>query len=246
VQAQTVERTATQSLTITLGMAHDARRDDADSPLAYSGTGPVAHLAYERVRDGRRFHVALTASGSTLTPSGSVPTAVIPFQEAFTLYALDAGMDWRLGGSSPRQGEFALGVAFASTVTLARHLYAGQEIAQQAFDLGVVTLGPTARWTRRVGAGELAAALAVPLLAWVDQPYADVRYATELMNVHFAPLSRFHEVNGELSYAFNPGSRYGITAAYRLDLVELNELQVVRRVSQSLSVAVVRRFRVRP
>jgi hypothetical protein len=246
MQAQTVDRPATQSLTITLGMAHDVRRDDADSPLAYAGTGPLAHLDYERIREGRRFHVSLTAGGSTLTPSGSVPQAAIPFQEAFTLYALEAGVDWRLRGSSPRRGEFALGVELGSTVTLARHLYAGQEISQQTFDLGVVTLGPAARWKRRVGAGDVTASLAVPLLARVDHPYADVRFATQLMNVRFAPPSRFHQANGELTYAFNPESHYGITASYRLDLVELNDLQVVRRVSQSLTIAVVRRFGVRP
>ena len=227
-------------------MAHDARRDDADSPLAYSGTGPLARIGYQRTREGRRLHVSFTGGGSTLTPSGTVPDAFTPFQEAFTIYALEAGMDWRLRGSSPRRGDFALGVEFGSTVTLARHLYAGQDISQQSFDLAVVTLGPTARWTRRIGAGEVAASLAAPLLAWVDHPYADVRFATQLMNVHFAPLSRFHEADGELSYAFRPGDRYGIEASYRLDLVELNELQVVRRASQSLTIAVVRRFGARP
>ena len=142
-RAQAGDDRPRQSLTISLGMVHDARRDDADSPLAYSGTGPLARIFYERARAGRRLHVSVTAGGSTLTPSGSVPDAAIPFQEAFTLYALEAGMDWRLRGSSPRRGEFALGVEFGSTVTLARHLYAGQDISQQSFDLGVVTLGPT-------------------------------------------------------------------------------------------------------
>jgi hypothetical protein len=245
-QAQTAGEPGLQSLTLSLGMAHDARRDDADSPLAYSGAGPLARITFERVRERSRLHVSLIAGGSTLTPMGSVPQATIPFEEAFSTYALEAGMDWRLPASSARRGDFALGVEFASTVTLARHLYAGQDISQQNFDLGVVTLGPTARWTRRVGAGELAASVAVPLLAWVDHPYADVRFATQLMNLRYAPPSRFRQANGELAYAFNPGSRYGVSASYRIDLVELNDLQVVHRVSQSLTLAVVRRFGVRP
>jgi hypothetical protein len=244
--SQSAGEPARQSLTVTLGVAHDTRRDAADSPLAYSGSGPLARIGYERTREGRRLHVSFTAGGSTLTPSGTVPDAFTPFQEAFTIYALEAGMDWRLRGSSPRRGDFALGVEFGSTVTLARHLYAGQDISQQSFDLGVVTLGPSARWTRRFGDGEVSASLAVPLLAWVDHPYADVRFATQLMKVHFAPFSRFHEADGELSYSFRPGDRYGIEASYRLELVELNELQVVRRASQSLTIAVVRRFGVRP
>src|ERR1019366_7297083 len=125
---------------------------------------------------------------------------------------------------------------FGATVTVARHLFAGQDISQQDFDLSVATLAPTARWTRRVGAGQLAASIAVPLLAWVDHPYADVRFATQLMNARFAPLSRFHQATGELASAFRPESRTGITASYRLGVIELNELEPVRRVSQSFSV----------
>lgn len=235
-----------QSLTVSLGMVQDTRRDAADSPLAYAGNGTGARIDYDRVRDGSRVHLFLTAGRSTLTPAGSVPAADIPLEEAFGLYALEAGMDWQLRGGSARRAEFALGVEFGATVTLARHLYAGQDMAQQNFDLGVATLGPTARWTRRVGAGQVAASLAVPLLAWVDHPYADVRFATQLMHVHFAPLSQFRQANGELSYAFRPESRIGITASYRLGIFELDELQPVRHVSQSFSVGVVRRFGAMP
>jgi hypothetical protein len=99
---------------------------------------------------------------------------------------------------------------------------------------------------RRIGAGDVAASLAVPLLAWVDHPYADVRFATQLMNVRYAPLSRFHQANGEIAYDFTPGSRTGFVASYRIDLVELNDLQPVHRVSQSLTLAVVRRLGDRP
>jgi hypothetical protein len=227
-------------------MVQDTRRDAADSPLAYAGNGTGARIDYDRVRDGSRLHVSLTAGGSTLTPSGSVPLPDIPLEEAFSLYALEAGMEWRLRGAAARSSDFALGVEFGSTITLARHLYAGQDMAQQNFDLGVATLGPTARWTRRVGAGQVAASLAVPLLAWVDHPYADVRFATQLMHVHFAPLSQFRQANGELSYAFRPESRTGITASYRIGMLELDGLEPVRRVSQSFSVGVVRRFGAMP
>ena len=240
--AQAGAEPARQSLTVSMGMVEDTRRDAADSPLAYSGNGPGARMDYDRVREGNRFHLSLTAGGSTLTPSGAVPQADIPLEEAFGLYALEAGMEWRLRGGPARGGDVAIGVEFGATVTVARHLFAGQDISQQDFDLGVATLAPTARWTRRLGAGQLAAALAVPLLAWVDHPYADVRYAKQLMSVRFAPLSQFHQASGELSYAFRPESRTGITASYRIGIVELDGLQPVRRVSQSLSVGVVRRF----
>jgi hypothetical protein len=240
--AQAGAEPARQSLTVSMGMVEDTRRDAADSPLAYSGNGPGARMDYDRVREGNRFHLSLTAGGSTLTPSGAVPLPDIPLQEAVSLYALEAGMEWRLRGGPARGGDVAIGVEFGATVTVARHLFAGQDISQQDFDLGVATLAPTARWTRRLGAGQLAAALAVPLLAWVDHPYADVRYAQQLMSVHFAPLSQFHQADGELSYAFWPESRTGITASYRIGMFELDGLEPVRRVSQSFSVGVVRRF----
>src|ERR1035437_7413026 len=114
-------------------------------PRACAGAGPLARIGSQRTREERRLHVSFTGGGSTLTPSGTVPDAFTPFQEAFTIYALEAGMDWRLRGSSPRRGDFALGVEFGSTVTLARHLYAGQDISQQSFDLGGRKPGPPAR-----------------------------------------------------------------------------------------------------
>jgi hypothetical protein len=234
-----------RTLTISLGGVVENRRDDADSPLAYSGNGPGARIAYDWDRPARRGFVSLTAAGATLTPSRSVQAPSIPLKETFSVYSLDAVMDWPLRGNAAHLDQFALGVEFGGTFTLARHLYAGQVGAQQDFDLGVITLAPTARWTRRVGAGEVGASLALPLLAWVDQPYSDVRFSQQLANIHFAPLSQFHQANGELSYAFRTESRFGVTATYRLDVVDLEGLQPVRRVSQSLSIGIVRRFGVR-
>ncbi len=234
-----------RTLTISLGGVLENRRDDADSPLAYSGNGPGARIAYDWDHPARRGFVSLTAAGATLTPSQSVQAPSIPLKEAFSVYSLDAGMDWPLRGNAARRDQFALGVEFGAVFTLARHLYAGQELGQQDFDLGVITLAPTARWTRRMGRGEVGASLALPLLAWVDQPYGDVRFSQQFANIHFAPLSQFHQANGELSYTFRPESRLGVTAAYRLDIVELDDLQPVRRVSQSISIGIVRRFGVR-
>src|ERR1022692_1558585 len=82
--AQAGAEPARQSLTVSLGMVEDTRRDAADSPLAYSGNGPGARIDYDRVRLGSRFHLSLTAGGSTLTPSGSVPNSDIPLEEAFS------------------------------------------------------------------------------------------------------------------------------------------------------------------
>jgi hypothetical protein len=234
-----------RALTISLGVVQENRRDNADSPLAYSGYGPGARILYDWGEAARRGFVSIAAGGAPLTPSRSVQQPDIPLKEAFSVYSLEAGMDWPLRGNATRRDQFALGVEFGATLTLARHLYAGQELGQEDFDLGVITLAPTARWTRRMGTGEVGASLALPLLAWVDHPYGDVRFAQDFADIHFAPLSQFRQANGELSYAFRPERRFGITATYRLDVVELDDLQPVRRVSQSISIGIVRRFGVR-
>jgi hypothetical protein len=231
-----------RALSISLGVVQENRRDDADSPLAYAGYGLGARIVYDWGVVGRRGFVSFDAAGSTLTPTPSAQEPDIPLREAFSVYALAAGMDWPLRGNASRRDKFALGVELGATFTLGRHLYAGQELAQQDFDLGVIALAPTGRWSRRMGTGALGASLALPLLAWVDHPYADVRFAQQFADLHFAPLTQFHQANGELSYAFRPEGRFGVTATYRFDIVELNDIQPVRRVSQSISVGIVRRF----
>ena len=230
----------TQSLTLSLGAFNEFRRDDADSPLAYSGTGLGERIDYARNRADRRWYFSLAAGSATVTPTSSGVTG--QGEEAFGAYTLGVGTDWRLRGSSTHGGEFALGVQLDATLTVTRHRYTSQDLTEQTFDLGTVTLSPAARWSHDLGAGVFTAALAIPVLAWVDHPYADVRFANQFVELHFAPVTRFREADGVLSYEFRPHGRYGITAAYRVDAVELDELQPVRRFTQSLAVTVARRF----
>jgi hypothetical protein len=254
-RAQAGGEAAQVALTISLGAAPENRRDDADSPLAYAGSGPAVRIGYESVRATRRVYASIAAGWATLTPAKSL--AGFEPQELFSAYSLTTGISWRLGGAprgggssgdgsadaaAPRGGQFAFGVEFGATTTIGRHDYATTGLPQQNFVLGLATLGPAARWTQRVGAGEVAASLSLPVVALVDHPYADVRFARQLTNLHIAPLSQFHQMDGELSYAFRPASRLGITATYRLGAMQLNDVEPVRRVAQSLSIGVVRRF----
>jgi hypothetical protein len=239
--AQTRGDSTRQSLTVSLGLLQENRRDDADSPLAYKGIGPNALVGYDWSRGARHWHLELGAGGANLSPVMSVQ-ADIPPQETFNLFSLAGGMDWRLRGGSARIGTFALGFEVAATVTLVRHLYPGQALSQQNFDLGVITAAPIIRWKRRLFSGELAASLAVPLLAGVDHPYSDVRFASQFSEVHFAPLSRFRQANGAVSYAIAATRRIDVVATYHLDAMQLDETQRVHRVSQSLSVGLMTRL----
>jgi hypothetical protein len=238
--AQTDSTGLQQSLAVSLGAFYENRRDDADSPLAFSGSGVGERIDYARARAGRRWYFSLDAGSATVTPVAS--GVVGQREEGFGAYSLDAGTDWRLRGSSERTGEFALGVQLGATLTVTRHYYSSDDLTEQTFDLGVITLAPAARWSRQLGTGIFTAALALPLLAWVDHPYADVRYANQFVQFHFVPLTRFHQADCILSYEFNPHGRYGVMASYRADAIELDELEPVRRFTQSLTVAVVRRF----
>jgi hypothetical protein len=230
-----------QSLTFSLGALQENRRDDADSPLAYTGKGPVALIGYDWNRGARHWHLELGSGGANLTPVTAVQ-ADTPPQETFNLFSLAGGMDWRLRGGSARTGTFALGFELATTVTLVRHLYPGQELSQQNFDFGEITAAPIIRWKRRLFSGELGASVAVPLLAWVDHPYSDVRFASQFSEIHFAPLSRFRQATGAISYTIAATRRTHVVAAYHLDVMQLDETERVHRVSQSLTVGLVTRL----
>ena len=80
------------------------------------------------------------------------------------------------------------------------------------------------------------------MLAWVDHPYADVRFATQFSEIHYASPAQYRQAAGAFTYAFHPLSKYGATAAYRLSVFDLNDIEPVRRVSQSFSIGFVRRF----
>jgi hypothetical protein len=239
-RAQAPRDTLRQAVTLSIGVFSEDRRDNADSPLAYAGSGLGERIDYVRSRAERRWYFSLEAGAATIIPrqfaaeSGS--------EEGFGAYTLGAGTDWRLRGVSPRIGEFALGVQFAGTVTVARHFYDNQDLTEQTFDFAALTLAPAARWTRRLGPGALSASLALPLIAWVDHPYADVRFANQFVDFHYVPITRFRQADGVLAYDFNPGGQYAFTMAYRVDAMELDDLQPVRRFTQLFTVAVVRRF----
>jgi hypothetical protein len=240
VRAQAAADAPRQALTISLGAFNENRRDNSDSPLAYAGTGLGERIDYIRSRAGRRWYFSLEGGSATITPIASGLHG--QSEEGFGAYAIGAGTDWRLRGGSPRIGEFAVGVQFAGTVTVARHLYTNQDLFEQTFDFAILTLAPTARWTRQLGTGALSASVAVPLLAWVDHPYADVRYANQFVDFHYASPAQLREANGALSYTFNPQGRYAFSAVYRVDAMEFDELQPVRRFTQSFSIAMTRRF----
>lgn len=231
---------ARQAVSIAFGASQENRRDDADSPLAYRGSGPAARIDFEQARDARRTWFSLAAGAAGLTPDASIPGRQPT--EAFTLYSLAAGTSWRLRGGSPGRGEFALGVEFGAFATIARHEYTNASLTQQNFVLGAATLGPALRWTRRLGSGELAASLSAPLVALVDHPYADVRFESQLVRLQLSSLSQFRQANGELSYAFRSASPVGVTIAWRIGATQLEDLEPVRRVSQLLSVGLVKRF----
>ena len=239
--AQARSDSTRQLLTVSLGGLQENRRDDADSPLAYTGKGPAALIGYDWTRGPRHWHLELGSGGANLAPVTAVQ-ADTPPKETFNLFSLAGGMDWRLRGGSPRTGAFALGFDIATTVTLVRHLYPGQALSQQNFDFGLITAAPVIRWKRRLFSGELAASVAVPLLAWVDHPYSDVRFASQFSEVHFAPLSRFRQATGAISYAIAATRRSHIVAAYHLDVMQLDETERVHRVSQSLTVGLVTRL----
>lgn len=229
------------ALTISGGVYQENRRDAADSPLAYSGNGPGGRIDYDWMHGARHWHFALSGSNSNLAPTTSLQQDV-PSRDAFRAFVLEAGTDWRLRNISPRIGTIAVGVEFASDVTIAQHLYSGQDLSEQSFDMATLTLAPTVRWTKRAGPGEFGASLAVPLLAWVDHPYADVRFATQFSEIHFASLAQYRQATGALTYAFHPQGRYGAIAAYRLSVFDLSDVEPVRRVSQSFSAGIVLRF----
>lgn len=242
--SQTISETATHALTISIGAIQETRRDDTASPLKYSGLGRGAQVDYTWERGGRSAYASLSAGASTLTPSPSV-SAAQP-EGDFSAFAVTTGLRWRLSRDSTGKNEFALGAEFSAAATVTRQMYDDPTQGEHTFFFGDVSIAPTARWRRRLGVGVFGATVAVPLLAWVQHPYADVRVANGLANLRYASPSQFRQAKGEVSYAFRPDDRIGVNAAYRIGLLQLNDLQPLRSVSQTFSIAVVTRFGARP
>lgn len=232
--------TLRQAITLSIGPYNENRRDAADSPLAYAGTGFGERLDYVRVRANRRWYFSLDAGTATVQPVQFAQQA--GSEEGFGAYTLGAGTDWTLRGGSTHTGEFALGVQFAGALTVTRHLYQSQTLTEQTFDLATLSLAPAGRWTRQLGDGVLTVSLALPLIAWVDHPYADVRYANQFVDFRFTPITKFRQADGVLSYDFSPATRYTFAMTYRVDAMELDDAQPVRRFSQSLTFALIRRL----
>lgn len=230
-------------LTVSFVRIQENRRDDADSPIAYAGSGPGGRIEYEGDRPGRRTYFALSGGGSTLTPAAAVGQADIPpLQEGFDAFDLRAGTQWHAGPLPGVHGDLFIGVEADAAITLVRHAFAGQGTSHQSFDLGVATIGPTARWSRRTRSGEFAASLGVPLVALIDHPYADVRLAAQVSRLRIESLSRVRQADGGLSYELALGGGTGVVAQYGLSVFVLDDLEPIRRVSQSLSLGFTRQF----
>ena len=209
--AQTSGDAARGTLSASIGTVLENRRDASDSPVAYGGSGIGGVIEYDRTTFTRRRYFSLGGGAATLSPSSPMASPEIwPMQESFAEFALKAGMEWLPRSQSGRFGALALGVELSAGATIVLHHYPGLDTSLQSFDLGVASIAPTARWTRRLGSGTLAASLAVPLIAWVDHPYGDVRYATQAMRIRFAPPSQLHAADGSISYEFAAGNRTSV------------------------------------
>ena len=241
--AQAVNATGPGTLTIAIGRIQENRRDDADSPIAYAGSGPGGRIAYSWSRPGHRAYIELDGEAATLAPVATISQPDLPpLQESFDSFSLRWGIEWQQPRFPGRWGELALGLEFGAALTLDRHLYPGQGTSEQSFDLGVASVAPTARWTRRIARGEITAKLGVPLLALVDHPYADVRYATQVMSFRLASVERLRQADGSVAYEFAFSRRFALRAEYRLTAFALDDSEPIRRVAQTLSLGISRRL----
>ena len=226
-----------QAISVSVGVAEAGRIDETASPLRYSGHG--ADFSAGWTRDFAPFSVVASVEGGTrsLTPIDEADGS----SERLTEGALDVAL-LRPVSRAAAGGTFKAGIEFTASAAVNEQTYTAADGYHADFLLAAASLGPAAAWARALGGGQLSADIGVPLFAFVDHPFSDIRGEHAPLTFRFASVESYRGFRGGLSYTHAFSRTTGIVYAYRIDFLHFDDDQPVRAVTQSLSVGFVRRI----
>jgi hypothetical protein len=226
-----------QAINVSVGIAEAGRIDETASPLRYSGHG--ADFSVGWARTFAPFSVVASLEGGTrsLTPIDGADDS----SEHLTEGALDVAL-LKSVNRSAAAGDFKAGIEFSASATVNEQSYPGADGFKADFLLAAASLGPAAAWAHALGGGELSANVGVPLFAFVDHPFSDIRGEHAPLTFRFTSIESYRGFHGGLSYTHAVTRTTGIVYAYRIGFLHFDDDQPVRAVTQSLSIGLVRRI----
>jgi hypothetical protein len=226
-----------QAISVSVGVAEAGRIDETASPLRYSGHGADFSVGWTRVY--APFSVVASLEGGTrsLTPIDGADDS----GEHITEGALDVAL-LRPINRSPIVGDFKAGIEITASATVNEQTYPAGDGFRADFLLAAASIGPAVAWAHALGGGQLSANVGVPLVAFVDHPFADIRGAHAPLVFHFASIESYRGFRGGLSYTHPVTRATGIVYAYRIRFLHFDDDQPVRAVTQSVSIGIARRI----
>ena len=217
---------------VSAGLADGGRIDQTASPLRYAGHGFDIALTWGRTFAPFSIVASLQGDARRLSPlDGSGSSSENVTEGKFSVAVLRPNRGALLGAS-----DLSAGIGFAAGASVVDHTYANAGKLLSEYLFATATLGPVIAWSRALGGGRLTADAAMPLLAFVDHPYSDIRGKSAPLSFRFASLSNYRELNGGLSFSRPVSRTMGIVYAYHVGVVHFDDDQPVRSVTQRISV----------
>lgn len=201
-------------------MAQSDRVDETISPAQFQGRGPQFSLATQHALRGMCFGASLHGSTATLSAMGGSAASETLAQGDLSFTALRP------------LGSAAIGGELRGSLTGTTHRYADPEQNVAGFRLGIVSVGPAARWSYRAMQVNLSGAL----VSLVDHPYTELWRGGESARPHIAWLTALRSANATISLAPPFGRALGMTATYETSLVRYDDTRSVRSLTQRLGL----------
>lgn len=210
-------------MTLSAGLAQDARADATVSPLHYQGVAP--ELAVSVVHRTKRWELSSTIDGGSTALSAPEPNAGSARLDhgALRLSALQA----------ERRSAFTVGATLASQLDVTTMRYQDAQSTQSGFAFGYAALEPTARWRLAVVGGDATLEIATPIAALVDQPYSDLKTERSILGLRGATPRTFRGADAGLGVLIG-----SFSIGYRFSYVRYDDANPVRGVSQCISLGV--------
>ena len=226
-----------QAINVSVGIAEAGRIDETASPLRYSGHG--ADFSVGWARNFAPFSIVASLEGGTrsLTPIDGADDS----SQHLTEGALDVAL-LKAVSHSASAGDFKAGIEFTAGAAVNEQTYPGADGFRADFLLAAASLGPEAAWAHALGGGELSANIGVPLVAFVDHPFSDIRGEHAPLSFRFTSVENYRGFRGGLRYTHAVSRTTGIVYAYRIGFLHFDDEQPVRAVTQSLSIGIVQQI----
>jgi hypothetical protein len=237
--AQSTIPAGARSFSASVGVLESARIDETASPVRYAGHGADFSIGWSRTFARYSIDAMLDGGTRALAPLEGSESA----SERLSEGSLSVSLLRAISRESDRSGDFRAGIRFDALASIVEHRYPTAELLTSDYLFAAATLGPAAAWERAFLGGRFGATLGIPLLALVDHPFTDIRGQAAPLAFRAVSVASYRGVNGGVSFTEAVSRSMGVRYAYRIGVVQYDDAQGVRAVTQSVSVGVVRNYR---